>query len=1164
MRKFNKLYFSFIITSLLSVVGCVLGTAAWFMGMEEVSMGNTNGYTEASYFASGDGSEAKPFIITNKVHMYNLAWLQYLGQFNKIDEETGKVKQTYFRIGMEENNPITVDMTDMVLPPIGTEANPFLGNFDGNGSTLTNYIVSNKIDDNNITKKPLKVTNIDEVKIVGIFGVVGDIDSTNEGKYSSAVLNISDLYISKAEVKTYSSQSLIGIAAGYVNGTIDGVGVINSTVNVATSSSSYTALGKTTNISDYTLIGYCEEEYRANTVKATTSIGSEVGRKQKFVVEEDGDVSGWGGSIDMKSMHERILAKYTGSSTPGNFVYVKNVINDGGTEIIDNENQASGYHSNGNNAFTYHYSSSDDAGSYYVGTASSNAYLYLYQETMTVNNYNRTHVAGKRIAQNGNYLRITGGTTIGNTTNAGNATPFIINGTQIYYMNGHTITYLISSNGTLGVSTNSSTTWRLDQSKNVYYTVVNNTNRYLQYDNGWKLLEGGILTGYKISSGTNYLSNNGTTITNKTADNATVWKFSNEGTNPSGTISVTVNGATNYLRATSDTALGIGTNSHTFTNNGNKLYRSNNNTNRYIRYNNGWAVTTNANQATTLTFTAVKEPVSLTLTDVATTVDTLTGSHVENSSYPTCFPLNTEKAAPYNVKDSNTGYVISGGYSQKSSSGRGDIRVSRYSINNNISNSYDTNSRKFTTVYTINSSRARETIGETHSFEKYDSAKAKMLNVLSGQTNVYGLHFMDAAITMDHMVTAPKAVINGVTYTNYQFPNDCVNFNLKEKGHINFFAGTYYGGNSSFFSLHKIYRDSSSNITAIKEISRIYESNNAADDYLYQFTDGTYSTGGTTFPTGYKNTALFDTRVLTSPGTALVEKYVYYFEIPCDAGEYALGSVSGKDGAYLMYLDISANAREIARSEFMDTVKTTEGHASYPLGVSAVVDSNSAVDPSDSVFVSLSSSFTSTQTINRTGLTNATITKTNSASLVYKKDEIEVRDANSAIVNETAPLSVTNETSRVIYADVNTATREAYYFYAIKETNGSTTSYKYEAYQLQEDGSLLDVTDSFTLYDWDGHTQSLTDSTLRAFGFKDLANINKTILSYSYERAEVDEFTFEYKIKLSEIDDAGEDFFVSLLGYEIDANNSDGKTLTIQVSTKDNNLTFTYVGMSEA
>jgi hypothetical protein len=35
--------------------------------------------------------------------------------------------------------------------------------------------------------------------------------------------------------------------------------------------------------------------------------------------------------------------------------------------------------------------------------------------------------------------------------------------------------------------------------------------------------------------------------------------------------------------------------------------------------------------------------------------------------------------------------------------------------------------------------------------------------------------------------------------------------------------------------------------------------------------------------------------------------WVYYFEIPVNAGEFALGSVEGHDGAYLIYLDLAAN-----------------------------------------------------------------------------------------------------------------------------------------------------------------------------------------------------------------------------------------------------------------
>ena len=50
---------------------------------------------------------------------------------------------------------------------------------------------------------------------------------------------------------------------------------------------------------------------------------------------------------------------------------------------------------------------------------------------------------------------------------------------------------------------------------------------------------------------------------------------------------------------------------------------------------------------------------------------------------------------------------------------------------------------------------------------------------------------------------------------------------------------------------------------------------------------------------------------------------VYYFEIPVNAGEYALGSASTGDGAYLMYLDIGANGNSDGTEEnyTMDKVR---------------------------------------------------------------------------------------------------------------------------------------------------------------------------------------------------------------------------------------------------
>ena len=45
---------------------------------------------------------------------------------------------------------------------------------------------------------------------------------------------------------------------------------------------------------------------------------------------------------------------------------------------------------------------------------------------------------------------------------------------------------------------------------------------------------------------------------------------------------------------------------------------------------------------------------------------------------------------------------------------------------------------------------------------------------------------------------------------------------------------------------------------------------------------------------------------------------MFYFSIPCNSGEYALGSVSGKTGAYLCYLDIAANGGDTVLSYMHD------------------------------------------------------------------------------------------------------------------------------------------------------------------------------------------------------------------------------------------------------
>ncbi len=107
----------------------------------------------------------------------------------------------------------------------------------------------------------------------------------------------------------------------------------------------------------------------------------------------------------------------------------------------------------------------------------------------------------------------------------------------------------------------------------------------------------------------------------------------------------------------------------------------------------------------------------------------------------------------------------------------------------------------------------------------------------------------------------------------------------------------------SFFSLNYITRNASNGITSIKQINNIYANTNTAEGqpkYVYQFSDNSYSTGT-------RGGLLFNLNFIMNEPTA--RNALYYFEIPVNEGEYALGTVSGKSGGgYLMYLDIAASA----------------------------------------------------------------------------------------------------------------------------------------------------------------------------------------------------------------------------------------------------------------
>ena len=291
---------------------------AWFT-MAEYIKPNISGDSVTGYFKDGDGSPEDPYIIESPTHVYNLAWLQYIGLLNQetTDSEGNPIiTQYYFKISDEID---VIDMDGVVIPPIGTKDKPFVGHFDGNGKCISNLTVSNYLADGEnefgIEKRPLSVTTIEEdVSIVGFFGVVGALDEETKAKLAddSQIENIEekvnavyDLFLDNLTVRTETDRSLIGLFAGYVNGSVTNVGIGESSIEVGEDTTPLTAddvFNMQLTISAYSLIGKYDDINVVWEDKPTggSGGGSDVG----------GSGAGWGGSLDMLEMSKRIYYTY--------------------------------------------------------------------------------------------------------------------------------------------------------------------------------------------------------------------------------------------------------------------------------------------------------------------------------------------------------------------------------------------------------------------------------------------------------------------------------------------------------------------------------------------------------------------------------------------------------------------------------------------------------------------------------------------------------------------------------------------------------------------------------------------------------------------------------------------------------------------------------------
>ena len=322
MKIFNflrKNLISFLVVALSVVMFFSVAAFCWFAQSDGFST-NFKSSTATAYFAGGDGSREKPYQITAPVHLYNLAWLQYLGYFNLRNGFNNGRAQSYFKLTAD------IDMSVYTLPPIGTEKYPFIGNFNGDGFAVTNLTVSNGFNDFNGKIYPVNAvfdkkenngilyyfsadtTSTSAASFLGMFGVTGNYNNTVTNSYTTTVhpvseklaegtvpeknefymseMSVEGFYLDYVKVKSHANTALVGFIAGYVAGDVKNAGVYQSRIEFENAATAKTG----DSISAYGLVG----NYDSNSVAWEDDPDSTGG---------DG---GWGGSIDMRTLARRV------------------------------------------------------------------------------------------------------------------------------------------------------------------------------------------------------------------------------------------------------------------------------------------------------------------------------------------------------------------------------------------------------------------------------------------------------------------------------------------------------------------------------------------------------------------------------------------------------------------------------------------------------------------------------------------------------------------------------------------------------------------------------------------------------------------------------------------------------------------------------------------
>ena len=1129
---------SFIVLS----ASLALPSFAWFAKARTTAkLEGLSGAAHGSYFNGGDGSKDKPFEIDNPKQLYYFNWLQDLGYFNTPNEDKTAIKQTYFKLTSD------LDMTGVILPPAGTKQYPFVGNFNGAGKTISNLKITNNEESLKGAEPPKGAEYssgiLKQSEIVGFFGVVGCLDDSgkvNSYTYDTSVNQILNMGFDGLDVVSSSSSTLIGLAAGYVNGEIKGVGIKSASLLTKESATPITDVAEVKHISEYSLVGYATENYRSKLDVSDQTISM----PQIDNPNTEHGSTNWGGSVNMKQMYTDLKSE---QSSLGEDVYFV------GSETVDVDidgNESEPYNitysstrafraeSGGTNYYFVNGKRTDDDGktlaSYGITTSSGydNNYVFIYGSpkstptsssgSMTVNR--KIHGYGTAIGKNGHYLCVSDDGVLVEGNILGSASSWTIpsDGNSGYLStakNGVTYYLNLDGNYSLSISTTASTLWSCDETEGNLYTTVNDYLYYVDYDSEWIATQIEPASSYLVIKDVSYdggmyigYSGSGTSaIANKTYNNdAYAWGYDSSSNayyslnNPSTYLAIkssnqsvslcitssngSSGGRSKYARMSLTGASDDGTGTELMTA---SLSNDRRATTYYLYFSNSFNVT--SSKASAHTFEISKkyesaESIGLTFQNTEEIIVKETDSVSRNAAYyvnPTYVPLAysyedaTSKSGINGVSEMNTGYLVGGANFVDSSDYAGDIRISKdykmSSLSTSFNSTYQSSNLQVLTRAAIKkdddsySIQAWSTIKDTYnpsaqksskitfsnviessSLQRYDSARRNLQQTLFGtyenatassSDSLYGLHFMDASISTDSLCQVGKAIVydkeaeaayqaelkkylngeieekptqTGSIYYDYDVPEDSIDFNLATEGYINFFGGSYFTNNKSFFSLNEITRDNNKRITKIREIKQIYA--NLGDDkdenpYLYSYNGSVPSNTDS-------NHLAFDVNWITSP--EVITNCLYYFEIPVNAGEYALGSVSGKAGAYLLYLDIGTGAANYDSVTIDEKIVSSSYSENFPKGIDFIADLSKTSEVKGGASASIAILAPRNKELElaiSTSGTSSTITSSSSEDLqvVYKDAYTEVKGEDGKTIEGVydSPTIVTMERKTV-------------------------------------------------------------------------------------------------------------------------------------------------------